>query len=112
MPKISVIVPVYNVEKYLSECLDSIINQTFPDFEIICVNDCSTDKSGNILEDYSRKDNRIKIFYHQFNQGLGAARNTGLKNAHGKYVQFLDSDDYFELTLLVYLENYILITQF
>lgn len=106
MPKISVIVPVYNVEKYLSECLDSIINQTFPDFEIICVNDCSTDKSGNILEDYSRKDNRIKIFYHQFNQGLGAARNTGLKNAHGKYVQFLDSDDYFELTLLEEMYNH------
>ena len=106
MPKISVIVPVYNVENFLQECLDSIINQTFQDFEIICINDCSTDRSGDILEEYSRKDNRIKIFNHLFNQGLGAARNTGLKNAQGKYVQFLDSDDYFELTLLEEMYNH------
>ena len=97
--KISIIIPVYNVEKYLRECLDSILSQTFQDFEIICVDDGSTDKSLEILQEYKRKDDRFVIL-QQRHAGAGAARNHGLKLAEGKYIQFLDSDDYFELTLL------------
>lgn len=96
--------PVYNVEKYLQECLDSIINQSFKDFEIICVNDGSTDKSLQILEEYAKKDSRFIVMSQQ-NLGAGEARNTGLKNASGKYVQFLDSDDYFEPNMLEELYN-------
>lgn len=97
--KISIIIPVYNVEKYLRECLDSILAQTFQDFEIICVDDGSTDKSLEILQEYKRKDDRFVIL-QQRHAGAGAARNHGLKLAEGKYIQFLDSDDYFEPTLL------------
>lgn len=93
MVKISVIVPVYNVEEYLEECLDSIINQTLEDIEIICVNDGSTDNSLKILEKYSQKDERIKII-SQENQGLGATRNVGMEHAIGEYISFIDSDDY------------------
>lgn len=93
MCEISVIIPVYNVEKYLKECLDSVVNQSFTDLEIICVNDGSADKSSDILEEYSKKDSRIKIIT-QKNQGLGASRNNGLNLAKGKYVYFIDSDDY------------------
>lgn len=97
--KISIIIPVYNVEKYLRECLDSILAQTFQDFEIICVDDGSTDKSLEILQEYKRKDDRFVIL-QQRHAGAGAARNHGLKLAEGKYIQFLDSDDYFEPNLL------------
>lgn len=97
--EISIIIPVYNVEKYLRECLDSILAQTFQDFEIICVDDGSTDKSLEILQEYKRKDDRFVIL-QQRHAGAGAARNHGLKLAEGKYIQFLDSDDYFEPTLL------------
>ncbi len=97
--KISVIIPVYNVEKYLGECLDSVVNQSFKDIEIICVDDGSTDKSLEILQEYKRKDDRFVIL-QQRHAGAGAARNHGLKLAEGKYIQFLDSDDYFEPTLL------------
>ncbi len=90
---ISVIVPVYNVEKYLSKCLDSIINQTYQNLEIICVDDGSTDSSPMILEEYAKKDSRIKIITRQ-NGGLSAARNTGVKNATGEFVSFVDSDDW------------------
>jgi len=92
-PKVSVIIPVYNVEEYLEECLDSVINQTLNEIEIICVNDGSTDNSLKILERYSHKDNRIKIIT-QKNCGLGCARNSGIKEAKGEYILFLDSDDY------------------
>ena len=92
MVKISVIVPVYNVEKYLSECLNSILAQTFNDFEVICVNDGSTDRSSEILLQYAKKDKRIKVIT-QKNQGLSMARNNGLKEAGGEYVYFVDSDD-------------------
>lgn len=98
-PKISVIVPVYNVENYLRECLDSVINQTFEDIEIICVNDGSTDGSLTILKEYWRHDSRFTII-SQENGGLSAARNTGLNVANGDYVYFLDSDDYIELNSL------------
>lgn len=104
-PKISVIIPVYNVEKYLPECLESILNQTFQDFEIICVDDGSTDRSLDILQEYKRKDDRFVIL-QQRHAGAGAARNHGIKLAEGKYIQFLDSDDYFEPTLLEEMYNH------
>ena len=91
--KVSVIVPVYNVEKYLKDCLNSVINQTLEDIEIICVNDGSTDNSLAILEDYAEKDSRIKII-NQKNKGLSGARNTGMKHVQGEYILFLDSDDW------------------
>lgn len=96
MPKISIIIPVYNVEKYLRECLDSCVNQTLEDIEIICVDDASPDNSIKILEEYRQKDSRIKILRHEKNKNLGAARNTGLTNATGEYVWFVDSDDYID----------------
>lgn len=92
--EISVIIPVYNVEKYLSKCLDSIINQTFNDIEIICVDDCSTDNSLQILNDYANKDSRIKVIHLDKNRRQGGARNAGLDVATGKYITFIDSDDY------------------
>jgi len=102
MPKVSVIVPVYNVESYLNECLDSILNQTLRDIEIICVNDGSTDSSLRVLEEYRRKDARVKVI-SQWNGGLSCARNTGLRAARGEYVYFIDSDDYIETNALEYL---------
>ena len=98
-PKISVIVPIYNVEKYLKDCLDSVCNQTFEDIEIICINDGSTDDSSNILNSYVKKDNRIKVI-NQSNKGLSAARNAGLNIAKGKYIYFCDSDDFMDLNSL------------
>ena len=99
MTKISVIIPVYNVEKYLRECLDSVVNQTLRDIEIICVNDGSTDNSLEILKEYEKQDSRIKIIDKK-NEGAGAARNLGLKSATGDYVIFFDSDDYMDITTL------------
>lgn len=93
MPKISVIVPVYNVENYLTQCLDSILNQTFTDFECICINDGSIDNSLSILQKYANKDKRIKII-NQKNKGLSGARNTALKIVTSKYITFIDSDDF------------------
>lgn len=92
MPKISVIIPVYNVEKYLSECLDSVINQTFSDIEIICINDGSTDNSEKILKKYAKKDKRIKII-SQNNSGVVTARNKAIASAKSEYIYPLDSDD-------------------
>ena len=104
MTKISVIVPVYNVEKYLSQCLDSILNQTFKDFECICVNDGSTDNSLSVLQEYANKDNRIKIINQQ-NKGLSGARNSALKIINGKYITFIDSDDFVSSDYLEKLTN-------
>ena len=95
-PKISVIIPVYNIEKFLRKCLDSVVNQTMNDIEIICVNDGSTDGSLDILKEYATKDDRI-IIINQTNGFVGSARNNGLKIAKGEYIQFVDSDDYLEL---------------
>jgi glycosyltransferase involved in cell wall biosynthesis len=95
-PKVSVIIPIYNVEKFLSRCLKSVINQTLKDIEIICVNDGSTDGSYNILEEFAAKDDRI-VVVNQENKGQGTARNTGLDMAKGKYVGFVDSDDWIDL---------------
>lgn len=92
-PKISVIVPVYNTEKYLSKCLDSILNQTLKDIEVIVVNDGSTDNSQQIIIDYCKKDHRIKSIMKE-NGGLSDARNIGLENSLSEFVAFVDSDDY------------------
>ena len=94
MPIVSVIIPVYNTEQYLKQCLDSVINQTFKDIEIICVNDGSEDNSPEILNEYAKKDDRIKIINKE-NDGLGRARNTGLEYVTTGLVCFIDSDDYF-----------------
>ena len=92
MPKISVIIPVYNVEKFLPRCLDSILNQTFEDFEIVCVDDGSSDKSLFILIEYAKKDKRIKVIAQE-NQGCSIVRNKGVVKSVGEYVCFVDSDD-------------------
>ncbi|MBQ8751382.1 MAG: glycosyltransferase family 2 protein [Alphaproteobacteria bacterium] len=94
MVKVSIIVPIYNVEKYLSRCLESIINQTLPEIEIICINDGSKDNSLAILEEYALKDNRIKVINMPQNKGQSVARNKGLEIAKGEYIMFVDSDDY------------------
>ena len=93
MSKISVIVPVYKAEKFLSNCIKSILNQTYHDLEVILVDDGSPDSSGQICEEYAKKDNRIKVI-HQKNAGVAAARNVGLDLATGDYITFVDSDDY------------------
>jgi Glycosyltransferases involved in cell wall biogenesis len=105
LPQISVVVPVYNVEKYLRECLDSLANQTFEDFEVICVNDGSDDSSPDILEEYASEDERFKIV-SQENKGLSGARNTGMNYIKGRYLLFLDSDDWLELNALELLYNH------
>jgi glycosyltransferase involved in cell wall biosynthesis len=102
-PLVSVIIPVYNVEKYLSQCLDSIVNQTLKDIEIICINDASTDDSLAILQEYARRDDRFIIINNETNVGApGAVKNEGLKQASGEYIGFVDSDDWID-------ENYFLI---
>ena len=106
MAKVSVIIPVYNVEKYLRKCLESVVNQTLKDIEIICVNDGSTDSSALILDEYARNDNRIKV-YTQENQGQGAARNMALELAQGDYIAFVDSDDWLEVSALEELYKFI-----
>lgn len=95
MPELSIIVPVYKVEAYLSECIDSILAQTFKDFELILIDDGSPDRCGEICDEYAAKDSRIVVI-HQKNQGVSAARNTGLNLARGNYVGFVDSDDWIE----------------
>jgi len=102
--KISVIIPVYNVEKYIKQCLDSVVNQTLKDIEIICIDDGSTDDSLNILEKYANKDDRIVIIANDHG-GAGVARNTGLKIAKGNYVSFIDSDDWIEINTYEKLYN-------
>ena len=97
MPKISIIIPVYNTEKYLSKCLDSVCNQTLSDIEIICINDCSTDNSLKILQEYSTRDKRIKIIDFKENKGAAVARNLGIDEAKGEYIGFVDSDDFIDL---------------
>ena len=93
MAKVSVIVPVYNVEKYLKQCLDSIVDQTLEDLEIVLVDDGSVDSSGTICDEYAKKDARIKVI-HKKNGGLSDARNVAIDIAKGEYITFVDSDDY------------------
>ena len=90
---VSVVVPVYKVEKYINKCIDSIINQTYKNLEIILVDDGSPDRCPQICDEYAKKDNRIKVI-HKKNSGLGAARNTGIDAAKGEYIGFVDSDDW------------------
>ena len=92
-PKVSIIVPVYKVEKWLPECMESLINQTLEDIEIICIDDGSPDNCGKILDNYAEKDKRVKVI-HQENQGVCVARNAGLDIASGEYISVIDSDDY------------------
>lgn len=99
MELVSIIVPVYNVEKYLKECIESLLHQTYKNLEIILVDDGSMDQSGKICDEYSRKDKRIKVI-HKENEGLGYARNSGLKIATGKFVSFIDSDDTADTNLI------------
>ena len=93
MPKISVIVPVYNTEKYLRRCVDSILAQTFTDFELLLIDDGSTDSSGAICDEYAQKDSRVRVF-HKENGGVSSARNLGLDNATSEWITFVDSDDW------------------
>lgn len=93
MKKVSVIIPVYNVKEYLEECLESVLQQEFSDYEVIAIDDASTDGSGEILDEYEGRYDIIHVYRHEKNRGLSAARNTGLDNATGKYVWFVDSDD-------------------
>lgn len=94
MTKISVIIPIYNMGKYIGECLDSILNQTLNEIEIICIDDGSTDDSLNILKKYCKEYKNI-IFICQENQGAGSAKNRGIMSANGKYIAFMDPDDYY-----------------
>ena len=109
MPKISVIIPVYNVEKYLNRCVDSILNQSLQDFEIILVNDGSTDSSPKICDEYVQQDERIRVIHKQ-NARVAAARNDGIKTAKGEFISLIDSDDWIEPTMLE--EMYSTATQF
>ena len=104
---ISVVIPVYNVEKYIDECLESVLNQTYYNLEIILVDDGSTDKSGKICDKYQKKDSRIKVI-HKKNGGLSDARNVGIKNSTGKYITFIDSDDTIAIDFISYLYNLII----
>ncbi len=98
-PLVSIIIPVYNVEKYLRECLDSAISQTLSNIEIICINDASTDSSLSILEEYKKNDSRLKVFSFSMNHGTQSARKKGVEEAKGKYIMFLDPDDvYYPVT--------------
>ena len=99
LKKVSVIVPVYNAEKYLNRCIESIITQSYNNLEIILVNDGSTDNSLLVCEEYLKKDDRIKLITQE-NRGAGLARNKGLQNATGKYAVFVDSDDYLHNTAI------------
>ncbi len=103
-PLISVIIPVFNIEKYLPRCLDSVLGQTYPYLQIILVNDGSSDSSGQICEVYKQKDARVQVI-HQNNSGVSVARNMGLENATGEYISFVDGDDWIERDMYQYLLN-------
>lgn len=104
-PILSVLIPVYNVEPYLRECLDSVINQSMKEIEIICVDDGSTDSSLHILEEYARKDSRVKVIHKEKNEGLLLARKTAVNAASGAYILFVDSDDYIDPDLCAFAEE-------
>ena len=100
VPKISVIVPVYNSEKYLEQCIESILNQTFEEFECLLVDDCSTDTSLEICNIFKNKDSRIEVYHKERNEGTGQARGTGVFHAEGEYIIFADNDDWIEPVML------------
>ncbi len=95
-PLLSIVIPIYNVEKYLSACLESVVAQTYKNLEIICIDDGSTDSSGKILDGFAKKDSRIKAIRQEKNRGLSAARNRGISEATGEYITFVDSDDWID----------------
>ena len=99
MPLVTVCVPVYNNEEYVGQCLDSIINQTLKDIEIICVDDGSTDRSLDVLREYAQRDERIKVYAQEVNKGVGAARNLAIAKATGEFMSFIDSDDFIALDM-------------
>ena len=102
--KVSIILPVYNVSQYLDECFNSILSQTYKNIEIIFVDDGSTDNSGEMLDEYAKKDERVKV-YHKENGGVSSAKNVGLKHCTGKYITFIDPDDYVTSEYVEYLLN-------
>ena len=102
---VSIIIPVYNVEPYLEECILSLLNQTYVNTELLFINDASTDKSLKILKQYCLIDNRISIINLKENKGPGYARNIGIENAHGEYVLFVDADDYIDIDIVSNLTN-------
>ncbi len=105
-PKISVIVPVYKAEKYLHRCVDSILGQTFSDFEVLLIDDGSPDRSGEICDEYAKKDSRVRVF-HKENGGVSSARNMGLDNAVGNWITFVDSDDWLDCSTLFLCSKYV-----
>ncbi len=105
MLKVSIIIPVYNTEKYLTKCLDSVLGQTLKDIEVICVNDCSTDGSLTVLQEYAAKDSRVRIINFEENRGVSVARNVGINEAQGEYLGFIDSDDFIDLDFYEKLYN-------
>ena len=105
---VSVIIPLYNTEKYIKECLESIVNQTYHNLEIIVINDCSTDKSVDVVNKYFSNDKRINLISLKKNMGLANARKTGIKNSHGDYLMFIDADDWLDLdTIQICIDNII-----
>lgn len=105
MPLVSVIVPVYNVEKYLSRCIDSILGQTYTDLELILIDDGSLDSSAHICDEYALKDKRVRVF-HKYNGGVSSARNLGIVKAKGDWIMFVDADDWLDIHTIKYVSNY------
>lgn len=98
MPKVSILMPACNVEKFLRECMDSVVNQTLEDIEIICIDDGSKDATGDILDEYAEKDSRIKVI-HKPNSGYGHSMNVGIDNATGEYIGIVETDDFADLNM-------------
>jgi len=103
MPHVSVIVPIFNTERLIPKCLNSILGQSMPDIEVICVDDCSSDSSAQVVRSFARTDSRIRLIRHSTNLGCGGARNSGIQSARGEYVAFVDSDDYVDPSFLEFL---------
>lgn len=103
--KVSIIVPIYNVEKYLERCVTSILNQTYKNIEVLLIDDCATDTSGEIAKKFEQKDSRCRYIKREKNGGLSAARNTGVENATGEYLSFIDSDDWVSENFIAHLIN-------
>ena len=104
-PKFTIIIPVYNCEQYVGRCLDSVLRQDYGNYEIICIDDCSTDSSLSILKEYGRKDKRITVIESEVNAGALGARRKGVLEAKGEYIIFIDSDDYVANNLLSFAEK-------
>ena len=99
-PYFSVVMPTYGVDKYIGKAIESIQNQTYSNWELIIVNDCTPDKSAEIATGYAKQDSRIEVVHHEKNRGLSAARNTGIEHAKGEYIWFMDPDDFVDIDVL------------